>query len=134
MALAPELAELGDAEFVSLTTFRRTGEAVSTPVWVAREGDTLVVTTPAGTGKLKRLRNDPRVELRPCTRMGKVDDAAVAVGGQAELRTDDATRVSAHEVLRVKYGTEFRIAMGVEGIAKRVRGHDDRVILRITSD
>lgn len=36
------LIALGDERFVSLTTFRRTGERVSTPVWIARDQDTLV--------------------------------------------------------------------------------------------
>lgn len=132
MALSAQLAALGEAQFVALTTFRRTGEGVVTPVWVAREGETLVVTTPAGTGKLKRLRNDPRVELRPCSRLGRIEEDAAVVGGRVELRDDDGARESAHEVLREKYGAEFAIAMGVEGVAKRVRRSADRVILRIT--
>jgi len=68
------LAALGDERFVSLTTFRRSGEAVSTPVWVGRDGDALVVTTPRDSGKVKRLRSDDRVELRPCSRSGRVAD------------------------------------------------------------
>ena len=61
--------DLAGEQFVSLTTFRRDGTPVPTPVWIAQDGDApLVVTTPAGTGKVKRLRHDPRVELRTCNR------------------------------------------------------------------
>ena len=67
---------LGDERFVSLTTFRRSGERVSTPVWVGRDGDALVVTTPQASGKVKRIRNNPRVELCSCSRMGRVKDGA----------------------------------------------------------
>ena len=76
---------LGDERFVSLTTFRRSGEPVSTPVWVARDGDALVVTTPEDSGKVKRLRHTTRVELRPCNRMGRVKDGVPPVAGRADI-------------------------------------------------
>lgn len=57
-------AALGNERFLSPTTFRQSGERVSTAVWIGRDGDALVVTTPAGSGKVKRLRNSPRLELR----------------------------------------------------------------------
>jgi PPOX class probable F420-dependent enzyme len=79
------LLALADHRFVSLTTFRCSGAPVSTPVWVGRDGESLVVLTPVGSGKVKRLRSDPRVELRPCGRFGGVADGATAVRGTAEL-------------------------------------------------
>ena len=60
--MTPLLA-LAEHRFVSLTTFRRSGTPVSTPVWVGRHGDGLVVLTPVGSGKVTRLRSDPRVVL-----------------------------------------------------------------------
>jgi len=59
-----DLSALGDEAFVSLTTYRRNGDAVSTPVWVARDGDSLVVTTAASTGKMTRRVATPRVAAR----------------------------------------------------------------------
>jgi len=47
--------------YVSLTTFRRTGTPVSTPVWVARDGGELVVISVDPAGKLKRLAHTSRV-------------------------------------------------------------------------
>ena len=85
-----DFTALGDERFVSLTTFRRTGEPVSTPVWVVRDGDELLVTTPDDSGKVKRLRHTARVELRPCSRSGSVPDDAVPVPGDARLVTDRA--------------------------------------------
>jgi len=41
---------------------------VSTAVWVARDGDALVVTTPEASGKVKRLRNNPRVDASTTAR------------------------------------------------------------------
>ena len=67
------LLRLADERFVSLTTFRRSGQPVSTPVWVGRDGDALVVLTPSGSGKVKRLRADPRVEVQACGRCARHD-------------------------------------------------------------
>jgi hypothetical protein len=41
------LPVLSDHRFVALTTFRRSGAPVSTPVSVGRDGESLVVLTPA---------------------------------------------------------------------------------------
>ena len=49
MSLPRALTALGDERFISLTTFLRSGNAVSTPVWIARDGDVLAVTTRAGS-------------------------------------------------------------------------------------
>jgi PPOX class probable F420-dependent enzyme len=100
-------------------------------VWVARDGDALVVTTPQESGKVKRLRNSGRVELRPCSRMGKVADDAVTVTGVATIHADAATRDRLTDVIRKKYGLEYRVMTIVESIvAKRTK---ERVILRITA-
>lgn len=124
------MTDLAASEFVSLTTFRRTGEPVPTTVWVAREDDALVVTTPAGSGKVKRLRRDPRVLMRPSSRLGKVDDGAPEVAGTARIVDDPEGMRRSAGVLRRKYGWQFRVAMVVEKLVNR--GRNERVILRIT--
>ncbi len=131
MTHASELDSLAKEHFVSLSTFRKTGEAVSTPVWIARDGDALVVTTPAGSGKVKRLRNSPRVELRACDRRGRVKDGAASVSAVAEILAEPGVvEREAANFLR-KYKMEFRIVMFIERVAKK--GPADRVILRITA-
>ena len=112
--------------FVSLTTFRRNGTPVATPVWIARDGGTLVVYTLEDSGKVKRLRRDPRVELRPCNRRGVVSPGTAPVPGVAEVVTRSAQHVDA---LRRKYGLQHRIAMVFERLTPW-RG--ERVILQIT--
>jgi PPOX class probable F420-dependent enzyme len=52
---------------VLLTTHRRDGTPVGTPVHVAVEGDRVFVRTWDTTGKLKRIRRNPGVEVRPST-------------------------------------------------------------------
>ncbi|MDJ0396047.1 PPOX class F420-dependent oxidoreductase [Rhodococcus sp. G-MC3] len=120
---------LGDEAFVSLTTFRRSGDPVSTPVWIARDGDELVVITPDDSGKVKRIRNSGRVELRPCSRRGKVPDDAVAVPASASIVAGDQ---HATDVIKKQYGVEFRVVKFVELLIARRR--KPRVILRIHAD
>lgn len=121
---------LADEGFISLTTFRKSGVGVPTTVWVARDGDALLVTTPRGSGKVKRLRNDDRVEMTSSSRFGKVDDDAPTVSGTAEVLDDDDARRRTNEVMQAKYGLEYRVMMGLEKLGRK--GDDNRVILRIT--
>jgi len=125
--MSPESARMATEEFVSLATFRRSGEAVATPVWVARDGDDLIVTTPTGTGKTKRLKNDPRVTMRPCGRLGKVDPDAPTLEGTAvvEPETDRETAL-----FREKYGVQYTIVLGIERMGEA--GRRPRSIVRIT--
>jgi uncharacterized protein len=121
---------LGDEQFVSLTTFRRSGEPVSSPMWVARDGDALLITTPSGTPKVKRVRRDPRVQLRPSTRFGDVEPGAEVWTGTAEVLDAAPDVRAAHAVLRAKYGLVFRVLTLVERLE---RSHRTRVILRLTA-
>ena len=127
MTLSPALAETAEQRFVSLTTFRRSGAPVATPVWIARDGDALVVSTIADSGKIKRLRRDPRVELRPCSRRGAVADDAPTVAARAEVVPPSP---SSTDALRRKYGLPYRLIATLERVL--ARGRRERVIVRIS--
>ena len=124
------LLELGNESFVSLTTFRKTGARVSTPVWIAREGETLVVTTPSASGKVKRLRNSSRVELQACSRMGTVVEGSPVISAVAEIVEGPTAEKHIANVMRHKYRFEYRLTLLIERIVKR--GAEERVMLRIT--
>jgi uncharacterized protein len=59
-------------KYISLTTFRKTGAGVATPVWFGEEDGKLYVMTRSDMGKTKRIRNNPRVRVAPCTIRGTV--------------------------------------------------------------
>jgi PPOX class probable F420-dependent enzyme len=127
-----EWSAIGRSAFVSLGTYRKTGVLVETPVWMAPDGGDLVVTTERATGKVKRLRRDPRVSMRPCGRMGRVPDGAIAVTATARFDDDPAAGTSA---LAAKYGLQFRVVLGLERFIRRVqRRPGDRVIIRISHE
>lgn len=104
---AHPLLALGDEPFVLLTTYRSTGVAVPTPVWVARDGDRLLVTTGATSGKVKRLGHTARVDLTACSARGAVIKGAVPVTAHATVATDVETLTRLDEVLLAKYGEQF---------------------------
>ena len=100
------MTALPHSEYVSLTTFRRTGAPVPTPVWAAPDGDSLVVWTRADAGKVKRLRHTSRVTVAPSDIRGRV--LGPAVDAEAELlpRTEHA---EARAALRRAYGLKFTL-------------------------
>jgi uncharacterized protein len=94
---------LSGQRYVSLTTFRKDGTPVATPVWLVGYEDKIAVWTSAGSGKVKRLRRNKAVTLAPCTVRGRVLGEAVA--GRARLLTsEENARVRA--LIRRKYGLQ----------------------------
>lgn len=67
---APILKPFVRQRNVLLTTYRRDGTPVGTPVHVAVDGDLAFVRTWDTTWKLKRIRNNPEVEVTPSTFRG----------------------------------------------------------------
>lgn len=88
-------------KYLNLETYRKTGVAIATPVWFAAEGDTLWIYSVANMGKVKRIRNNPKVRIAPCDIRGGlkgdwVDARARIVSGQDETL--------GHQLLGRKYG------------------------------
>ena len=107
-----DLETLARGKYLSLTTFRGDGTPVATPVWLARQGDELVVFTAMSSGKVKRLRNSGRVLLAPCDMRGRATGDAVA--GTARLQDEAETTVTLG-LIRHRYGLFGRVAFWREG-------------------
>ncbi|GIW11118.1 MAG: hypothetical protein KatS3mg061_2175 [Dehalococcoidia bacterium] len=84
--------------YAALTTFRRDGRPVTTPVWFADDGKRLLFVTRAGAGKLKRIAHTPRVLVAPCTVSGKLLGPTVA--GEAALLSGEDARLAERALLR----------------------------------
>lgn len=103
-----EFPALQGAEFMVLTTHRRTGEPVHTTVWFAQVGDRLYVITGGGAGKVKRITNNEQVIVAPSDRMGTVQGASEPA--LARLLTP-AEHGLALDALRTKYNPQFDAAV-----------------------
>ncbi len=101
MTNVERLAQFSDRKYLNLVTYRRSGAAVSTPVWFVEEDGVLYVRTPAKSGKVKRLRNDPRVRVVPCD--GRGNPKGAWVDGRARI-VDDAEAERANRLVHRKYG------------------------------
>jgi hypothetical protein len=64
--------EIQGQKYICLTTFRKSGVGVATPVWFAERDDKLYVKTRIESGKSKRIRNNPNVKVAPSTIRGKI--------------------------------------------------------------
>jgi len=77
---------IADEKYVSITTYRKNGDAVSSPVWIAPLSDgTAGFTTEDGSGKVKRIRNNPQVTLQACSVRGAVKPGTPVVQATAEV-------------------------------------------------
>lgn len=98
----PVLDRIGRSRNVSVTTFRRDGRAVPTPLWFVVDGAELYVLTSPDSGKIKRLRNSDRVAIAPCDHAGRIaDDAPRADGTARILDRADSSRV--HKLMSRRY-------------------------------
>ena len=68
----PKLAQFGGQNYISLETFKKSGQGVKTPVWFVLHNDALYVYTEADSWKVKRIRNNPRVRVAVCNVRGTV--------------------------------------------------------------
>ena len=93
-------AEIHGQHYISLATFRKSGIAVYTPIWFAEYDSKLYFMTGSKLGKVKRLRNNPRVKIAPCTIRGKITGPEFPATARF-LGPEDSTRV--RQAIEAKY-------------------------------
>ncbi|WP_282697610.1 PPOX class F420-dependent oxidoreductase [Streptomyces sp. CC208A] len=98
--------ELRRGRYISLTTYRKNGTGVATPVWYAVEDGRVYVWTRADSWKVKRLRNNPEVELAPCDVRGNVPEGAARMPGTARIVEGEELR-RIRRLLSRKYTYQF---------------------------
>lgn len=94
------LAQFANAKYISVETFRKNGVGVRTPVWFAPEGSVFYIYSAPDAGKVKRLRNNPKVRVALCDIRGKV--RGDWVDGHANI-CDEAEAVHGQDLLRKRY-------------------------------
>ena len=117
-------AGLGEEKYLLLTTFKRDGTAVATPVWVVALDDGAVgFWTSSGSGKAKRLTHTGRVTVQPCDVRGKVVPGSAPRDAMAEVVTGERYD-QIRDRITAKYGfmTKVTKVLGsIGGILKRNR-------------
>src|SRR3989442_5521500 len=96
------LSRFDHEKVISLETYRRNGEPVRTPVWFLEENGILYVHTDDSTGKVKRIRRNPKVRVAPSHFRGK--PKAEYIDARAKLETDRETVEKYRSQIYNKYG------------------------------
>ncbi|MFF7546071.1 PPOX class F420-dependent oxidoreductase [Streptomyces canus] len=121
-----QLERLGAGKYLLLTSFRKNGTPVATPVWVVRDGDALGVWSAADAWKVKRIRARADVLVGPCDLRG--NPTGDQIPATAEI-CDAANTARYRQLLARKYGIVGRLSL----FGSRLRrGVDGTVGIRVT--
>lgn len=115
------LERLGAGKYLLVTSYRKNGTPVATPVWVVRDGDTLGVRTPADSSKVKRIRARGDVLVGPCDLRG--NPTGDQVPATAEI-ADAATGARYRSLIARKYGILGRLMI----LDSKLRRGGDRTL------
>lgn len=112
------LTAFANEKYLNLMTFKKDGTGVATPVWFVETDGTIYVYTLADAWKVKRIRNNPKVQIAPCDIRGKLKGEWV----EARARiVDESEATTAHQLLDKKYGLMKKIGNLFSRLRKRER-------------
>ena len=104
------MLHLAGEKYINLETYRKNGRGVRTPVWFVEsssgDGSILYVRTSDDTGKYKRIRNNPSVQIAPCDMRGSVKGKWVK--GEARIASEEE-KLKAFKMLEKKYGIIYKM-------------------------
>ena len=105
------MSHLTGEKYINLETYRKNGQGVRTPVWFVEGdngdgGNVLYVRTSDDTGKYKRVRNNPSVQIAPCDMRGSVKGKWVK--GEARIAGEEE-KLKAFKMLEKKYGVMYKM-------------------------
>ncbi|MGO9902780.1 MAG: PPOX class F420-dependent oxidoreductase [Solirubrobacteraceae bacterium] len=128
----PDLNALFKGKYLSLTSFRRDGTGVATPVWFVLEGGQLLVLTGAASFKAKRILRDPTVTIARCSAAGRLRGKPVRARAEI-LPASELSRVE--QLMGRKYRIDRLVVLPIYRAVRRLRGfHDDggSVVIAVT--
>ncbi|MEV7002378.1 MULTISPECIES: PPOX class F420-dependent oxidoreductase [unclassified Streptomyces] len=113
------LETLGAGQYLLITSYRKNGTGVATPVWVVRDGDALGVWTVADSWKVKRIRARADVLVGPCDLRGR--PTGDQVPATAEI-CDETTSAHYRRLIARKYGITGRLTLFGSRLRRGVNG------------
>jgi uncharacterized protein len=130
-----DLEALFPGRYLSVTSFKRDGTGVATPVWFVSDGSRLFALTDLHSAKIRRIRRNPRVLVAPCRANGKLRSKPLLARVQVLTATTDLERVQ--KLLIERYKLSYRVIMLIYRLGRRLRGRPsvaDGAALAITVD
>ena len=97
---------LAKHKYINLETYKKSGQAVQTPVWFMISDGTIFVYTTQNTGKVKRIKNNPTVKIMPCGMRGK--PKGDWIDGAARFANESETQ-NAIKLRHQKYGFRAKL-------------------------
>jgi PPOX class probable F420-dependent enzyme len=128
-----DLEALFRGRYLSVTSFKRDGTGVATPVWFVSDGTRLFALTDLHSAKIRRIGRNRRVLVAPCRANGKLRGEPVAA--TAEVLTGTAALECVRKLLLARYTISYRVVMLFYRLGRRVRakpGVADGAVLAIT--
>jgi hypothetical protein len=117
---AVDLEALFPGRYLSVTSFKRDGTGVATPVWFVRDGARLFALTDLHSPKVWRMRRNPRVLVAPCRAGGKLRSKPVPARAEVLTATEDLEHVQ--RLLIERYKISYRLVMLIYRVGRRLRG------------
>ena len=118
---AADLQALFPGRYVSVTSFKRDGTGVATPMWFVSDGRRLFALTDAHSAKIRRIRRDPQVLVAPCRGDGKLLRRE-PLAADAEVLTTPHDLERVQTMLIDRYKISYRVVMFFYRLGRRVRG------------
>jgi uncharacterized protein len=115
-----DLDQLFPGRFLSLTSFRRDGTGVATPVWFGSDGTRLFAFTDLHSAKVRRVRRNPHVLVAPCRVNGKLRSEPVSA--RVDVLTDRADLERVKQVLTRCHPVSYRLVILFYRLGHRLRG------------
>ncbi len=123
------IKQFDNEAFLSIKTFRKTGVGVQTPIWFAQHQNEFLLWTDVHSGKVKRIRNNPRVMVAPCKRFGNITGDWISARASVDETPEGVAQVQA--LLRRRIGIGFVIFGMIDKVRDR-RSGGRRVCIRIS--
>lgn len=118
-------------KYLNLTSYKRDGTGVTTPLWFVIENGRVLVRTDAQSGKVKRVRRNPTVTIVPCSATGRMHGEPMPARAEV-LPQSDVAHVD--QLIARKYRVDRVLILPVYRAMARLRGalETDGVALAIT--
>ena len=114
-----------DSNTINLTTFKKSGVEVHTPVWVVNDEEYGYVRTYSSSGKVKRIMNNYKVTLASCTSSGKV--IGNKVSAKAEILELDKQK---YTEINKKFRSKYHIIYFIITLMRKIN-HTNSTIIRL---